>query len=428
MHAATTALVTRRRRPAPWDGAVTLDGLFARAAARRPTAVAVADGDRSITYEGAERRSARLATSILRSGVQLGDPVLVHCVDHVQALVAQLAVLKVGAVCVPVPADADPAVRERIAPVGAAGLVLCSGATRSHWRLPAVVLDDERTWARITPLRIDRSLPRSGPTDAAYLLVERDPVSPPTGHLIDHRAWLLALADRVRRAGRAERGVLCSQEPCSADTLTAMWWSIAAGGTLHGRQPVGGAAGLAAPRAVPGRIGSAVFTPHAYADVLAATVRRPVPGPGTVVVVGEPCPPALVARHFDVLPHTRLLTEFSPLDGALPWASFDHAAPGGGRPGTRPGAFVAGGAAPRVRITVRDDVGRALPTGSTGEIWASGAALPFDRLGSRGPGAAHGTPFAVSRYRGRWNEDGLLEVTGPRERSEAPILPELAGQ
>ncbi|MET9356776.1 AMP-binding protein [Streptomyces sp. NPDC006617] len=410
---APAAPAVRQKRPVPLDRAVTLDGLFARAAGRRPGATAVEDGSRSMTYEAAGKRSDRLATAILRSGVQLGDPVLVHCTDHVQALVAQLAVLKAGGVCVPVPRGAGAGARGRIAAVSGAELVLCSGATRTHWQRPAVVLDDERTWARVTPLRVDRSLPRSSPTDAAYLIVEQDPAGPPAGHLIDHRAWALALTDRVRRAGRADRGVLCRAEPGGPDTLTSMWWSIAAGGTLHARQTIGTGSGLALPRSAPGRIAAAVFSPQTYAAVLAETARPPARGPGTVVLVGEPCAPGLVDRHFALLPHTRLLAEFSPLDGALPWAAVEHASPAGDRPCGQ----VVGGATARVRITIRDIEGRVVPMGGTGEIWASGAALPFDRLGARSLSAPLGTPCAASGRMGRWNDDGLLEVTGPRVRS-----------
>ncbi|MFI2213267.1 AMP-binding protein [Streptomyces sp. NPDC020141] len=436
---ATVPVIDRRRGSAPGHGTSTLDELFGRVAARRPGAVAVENGRHGITYEGAQKRSGRLATAMLRSGVQLGDPVLVHCTDHVQTLVAHLAVLKVGGVCVPVPGGADEGGRERAAAVSGAELVLCSGATRRGWPLPAIVLDDERTWARITPLHIDRSLPRSSATDAAYLLVGREPTAAPTGHLIDHRAWLLALADRARRAGRAESGVLCCQEPGDPDTLTSLWWAISAGGTLYDRQPAVDGAGRGRPMAV-GRYTAAVFSPRAYAAVLADAAQRPTARLGTVVLVGEPCPRELVERHFEALPYTKLLAEFAPVDGALPWAAVEHsredeplrAEPPNTPPSATPNAEPAraelvragaphpgrlvGSAVPRVRITVRDAAGRAVPSGTVGEIWASGAALPFDRLGVRGAGSGPvaGAPFAVSRYRGRWREDGLLEVTGGR--------------
>ncbi|MFE6159078.1 AMP-binding protein [Streptomyces sp. NPDC056486] len=423
-----TADTSRRAGPSvrrPPDGdrrgtAVTLDGLFSRAAARRPDATAVEDGWCSVTYDGAERRSVQLASALLRYGVQLGDPVIVHASDHVQSLVAQLAVLKAGGVCTPVPSGADRSLIAQTSEVSGARLVLCGAANRADWQLPALVLDDSGVMARLSALRSDRSLPRSGPTDAAYLLVEQDRVGHATGHLIDHKAWLLALADRTRRAGRAERGVLCCQGPGGPSTLTALWWAVSGGGTLHRRQPPGGGgepAALALPRDG-ARFDAAVFGPAAYAEVLAGIERRPSTRLRKVVLVGEPCSRELVERHFQLLPHTTLLAEFCPLDSALPWAAAEHVADGGREP--HEGRIV-GRASPHVRITIRDVDGQAVPAGGTGEIWAAGAALPFDHLGALGAFAApvRRASFAVSGHLGRWNEDGLLEVRGRHATASA---------
>ncbi|MFG2648257.1 AMP-binding protein [Streptomyces sp. NPDC048436] len=400
--------------------------MFSRAAARRPDATAVEDGWCSVTYDGAEKRSDQLASALLRYGVQLGDPVIVHTSDHVQALVAQLAVLKAGGVCTPVSSDADPRLIARTAGVSGAQLVLCSAANRASWRLPALVLDDSGTMARLSALRVDRSLPRSGPTDAAYLLVEQDQAGRVAGHLIDHKAWLLALADRTRRAGRAERGVLCCQGPGGSSTLTALWWAVSGGGTLYRRQPIGGGgdpAALALPRDG-ARFDAAVFGPTAYAQALAGIERRPSPRLRKVVLIGEPCSRELVERHFRLLPHTPLLAEFSPLGSALPWAVAEHLADSG--LASQEG-LVVGKASPHVRITIRDADGQPVPAGGTGEIWAAGAALPFDHVGVSG---AFGAPvrrasFAVSGHLGRWNEDGLLEVTG--RHAAVPSEPVVAG-
>jgi len=394
--------------------AVTLDGLFSRTAARRPDATAVEDGWRSVTYGGAEKRSEQLASALLRHGVQLGDPVIVHTSDHVQALVAQLAVLKAGGVCTPVSSDGDRRLIEGTAAVSGAQLVLCSAENRASWQLPALVLDDSGIMARLSALRIDRSLPRSGPTDAAYLLVEQDRVGRATGHLIDHRAWLLALTDRIRRAGRAERGVLSCQGPGGSTTLTALWWAVSGGSTLSCRRPPPGGRGEFAALALPrdgARFDAAVFGPAAYAEVLAGIERRPSAHLRKVVLIGEPCSHELVERHFQLLPHTPLLTEFSPLDSALPWAAAELLADGGRELHQ---GLVVGKASPHVRITIRDADGQAVPAGTTGGIWAAGAALPFDHLSVYGAFTApvRRASFAVSGHMGRWTEDGLLEVMG----------------
>ncbi|WP_147992584.1 AMP-binding protein [Streptomyces sp. t39] len=387
-------------RPRAAAEPATVDGLFAHAAARRPGEVAVVDGGRPLTYGAAQQNASRLASVMLRYGVQLGDPVLVHTADHAQSLVAQLAVLALGGVCVPVPDPAGERERARIAEMSGATLVLCSGVHRERWPLDAMVLDDARTWARIAPVRVDGSLPRSGPDDVAYLLTERADDGGCVGHLVDHRAWLLATGARLRRAGRPGRGVWTGQRPGGARGLAALWWAVSAGSRLNG--PVAPATGRDHAGA------AAVYGPEEYAEFLAGSRHGAPAGPGTALVIGGALPAGLVERHRDVLPYTRLLAEFSPRDGAMPWTAVDCTSAGGS------GGSGAGSAVPRVRVTVRDEEGRPLPAGGTGQIWAAGTALPFDRLcdGCREPAVGHRGSLTYSGYLGRWDGDGTLEITG----------------
>ncbi|MFI2437514.1 AMP-binding protein [Streptomyces sp. NPDC018693] len=401
--AAGAPAARRGALPAAQGHGGTLDGLFSLMARHRDTGVAVQDEGRSITYGAAERRAAQLATALLRTDVQLGDPVLLHCTDQVQFLVAQLAVLKLGAVCVPVPRDADRATLERCADVSGASLVLCGTALRARWDLPALVLDDPRMWSRISPRRPEASLPHSSRTDAAHLLVEH---TDGTGHLVDHRAWLFSLADRTRRIGPPDRAVAVGQQPGAPEALTGAWWAFGAGVTLTSRR----GATPVAPRPTDQET-TAVLRPADYATALDGAVRGAPTRLRTVLLVGEPCPAELVQRHFEMLPRTRLLAEFAPLDGAMPWAAVDHSADGV----TSHAPSVVGGAVSRVRITIRDAEGRTLKDGRTGAIWASGTALPFDRLGTRGlpTGDLPATgSLAESNYLGRWTEGGALEITG----------------
>ncbi|CAM5702985.1 AMP-dependent synthetase/ligase domain-containing protein OS=Streptomyces glaucescens OX=1907 GN=SGLAU_28875 PE=4 SV=1 [Streptomyces glaucescens] len=401
--AAGTRAASRGSTPSAQAHRGTLDGLFSVMARHRGTAVAVQDEGRGITYGAAERYAAQLATALLRAEVQLGDPVLLHCTDHVQFLVAQLAVLKLGAVCVPVPRDADRAALQRCAEVSGASLVLCGSALRARWELPALVLDDPAVWSRISRRRPEASLPHSGRTDAAHLLVEH---ADGTGHLVDHRAWMFSLADRTRRVGPPDRAVAVCGRPGAPEALSAAWWAFSAGVTLSSRP--GGVP--VAPRTTD-HATTAVLRPADYATALDAAVPGAPTRLRTVLLVGEPCPGELVRRHLRMLPRTRLLAEFAPLDGAMPWAAVDHSADGV----TTSSLAVVGREVSRVRITIRDAEGHPLEDGRTGAVWASGTALPFDRLRTRGrPEGDLPAPASLTKspYLGRRNECGALEITG----------------
>ncbi|MGN3955906.1 AMP-binding protein [Streptomyces sp. ESR1.13] len=395
-----------RRRDQPAGPDRTLDGLFTRAARRHPLAVAVREGPHTLSYGKADLLSTRLATALLSGGVQLGDPVVVHCADHRQALVAHLAVMKAGGVCVPVPRDLPAGQARRIAVVSGAETVLCGRATREAWehdrRRRRLVLDDPELWKRLAARPVDRALPRSAPAESAYLLAAETGGAWSSGHLVDHRAWLLAMAARSAQTGPTGRRVVVAEHPTGPVTLSAMWWAFGSGGTLDARpeEPV-----AAVDRGV------VVYDAEEYARVLDALAREPrPPRPRLVLLVGAPCPPELVARHVDTLPTTVLRAEFAPGGSVLPWAVSTY--PAG--QDTVSGAGPVIGAAPGVRLSVRGALGENLGTGQTGEVCARGRTLPFDVIGnSSDPDSGRGGALLRSGFAGRRNPDGGVVLTGP---------------
>ncbi|MFE3761188.1 AMP-binding protein [Streptomyces sp. NPDC059104] len=399
---------TLREDPAPAGSVRTLDGLFSRAARRRPRSIAVRDGPHGLSYGTADTLSTQLATELLVADVQLGDPVVVHCSDHRQALIAQLGVMKAGGVCVPVPRDLSTGQSRRIALVSGADTVLCSRATREAWDHAGCrrfLLDDPELWRRVTARPVDRALPRSAPEEPAYLLPAQEAGEWNSGHLVDHRAWHLAMAARAEQIGPAGRTVAVAEQPVGPATLSAMWWAFGSGSTLHAR-PGGLDAGPAGD--------TAVYESSRYARALDSPAGESrSPRPRTVVLVGAPCAPEVVARHVAILPGTALRAEFAPGGCVLPWAVSTY------RPGqdTPSGGSRVVGAAPGVRLSVRGALGENLRTGQAGEVCARGRTLPFDVIGA-GSAPGRGGFLLRSGFAGRRNQDGDVELTGSRTAND----------
>ncbi|MFG2292987.1 AMP-binding protein [Streptomyces sp. NPDC048603] len=411
--------VPEQERPA-----LTLDQVFSRIARSHPARVAVQEGRHRLTYDRAERQAVRLASALARGGVQLGDPLIVHCGNHRQALVAQLAVLKAGAVCVPPPDR--PGGLAALAGATGARAVLCSRATydRAVRGIPSLALDDLLTWRKISAAPEEPALPRSSPEGGAYLLPDGDRR---VARLVDHRSWLRSAADRSRRVVSPAGTVTTGREPMSRVALAATWWAVSSGATLHTAPwdpdddlwPLTGSWDSAA-----------ILTPGDYAALQdAGPASRPGPrsgvgtttgtgraaragsGCGTVVLIGEPCSRELAARHFAARPGTRLWSEFAPTDGALPWTAHEITARDARSP-YEPGA---GNPVPPVRLRIAGPGGETLPRGAHGEIVAMGPPwFPED--------------VQYSGWHGCWTPDHTLEITArpprvsadPRRRPHAP--------
>jgi non-ribosomal peptide synthetase component F len=369
-----------------------LDTLFARVARRTPGAVAVREAYGHLTYAGAELRATQLASTLVRGQVQLGDPVIVHCDDLRQAMVAQLAVLKAGGVCVPVGGPARDADIATVTSISGASTVLCGRSTYHRWHHVGtrLALDDADLWRQLAVRPRDRSLPRSEPLSPAYLLIGQEAARGAVGMLTDHHAWQLALTARTRAVGPIANVVIISQPPGLPSMLSAMWWALSCGGQLAA-MPRGNAGGYR----VAAVGGATVLSPAEYEAVLD---QLPA-GLRTVVLLGGPCPPQLAERHFAVRPGTRLRAEFAPVDGALPWTAREFPA----RHNPRPAGDV-GSPLPLVRVQVLDAEGRPVSPGDVGEVCATGMPVPFDTIPGGGP-----TLRLRSGLLGQWRH-GALEL------------------
>ena len=91
---------------APWFPPVTLQ--IAAVAERMPDAVAIEDPQGTITYAELWRAGERLALRLQRAGVESDDRVAIAGVRSSEFVIAMIAVLRAGAVAVPIDASLPP--------------------------------------------------------------------------------------------------------------------------------------------------------------------------------------------------------------------------------------------------------------------------------------------------------------------------------
>ena len=176
-----------------------MQDLFLRSAHAAPDAIAVIDGDRTVTYGELDAWSSRLAQRCARSGIEPGALVPVLARRGAEQIAAQLAILKRGAAYVPIDPSWPKARVEHIARSVRAGHALitsgvdCAVLPIGVRTILADAAEDEE---------LDEQCHAAGDdTSLAYIIFTSGSTGSPKGVMIDHRSVVNTILDVNRRFG-----------------------------------------------------------------------------------------------------------------------------------------------------------------------------------------------------------------------------------
>ncbi|MCK8678780.1 non-ribosomal peptide synthetase [Streptomyces lichenis] len=214
-------------RPGPSPVPPTLPELVLRHARRTPGALAVTDGDTTLTYAELTAAAGSLAGQLRRHGVRTGDRVGLLVPRSATTVVAQLALWWAGAVCVPL----DPAhPRPRTEAMAAdAGISLTLGDSKL---LESAALTG-RTLA--LPVTGHEAAPRTeewappAPSATAFIMFTSGSTGRPKGVAVPHGAVAELLADPAFVTLTARDRVLF-HSPTTFDASTFEVWGPLANG------------------------------------------------------------------------------------------------------------------------------------------------------------------------------------------------------
>ena len=213
------ALVARGQGPAaPAPSAPSLAALVEAQAARTPDAVAVVQGERTLTYAALIARARRLARQIRVLGAGQDEPVGVCLGRSPDLVVALLAALEAGAPYIALDPDDPPARIGRTLQAAGARCVLTRIDLESRCGgngLATICLDREDTAAddgEATPLADG-----PGPDDLAYIAFTSGSTGAPKGVAIAHRGVVSYLEFLVRTFGLGPSDVVLQLARASFD-------------------------------------------------------------------------------------------------------------------------------------------------------------------------------------------------------------------
>ncbi|MER7759608.1 amino acid adenylation domain-containing protein [Streptomyces sp. NPDC097619] len=406
MSSAVQALV---HGPGP-TGGPTLVTLFERQADLHPDRTAVVGEDGELTYRELDEAANALARDLSDSGLAPRRAVLCAFPRCAAAVVAQLAVLKAGAVHVPVD-PAAPLDRLRLLATRTAAAALLTAAHRpadSAAPLGGALVPLHRT-VGLTDRDPVRPHPRITAADPAYTVFTSGSTGEPKGVVVPHRAIVSTTLARFTHYPETVRRFLLIWQMTFDAAVGCTWWALACGGTLELAPPTldGVMSAVDAALTGRGRVSHTAMTPSLYH---AALQRLPGPahGAGNIMVAGEPCPEQLLADHYRLQPRTRLWNEYGPTEAAV-WCTGLELLPGE--------EVTVGTAIDGTGILVLDEDGTPVPAGTLGEVHITGDGLADGYLGDPALTAARFPEHPDGRrYRtgdlGRLLPDGRLVVIG----------------
>ena len=394
------------------DDAQTLHGLLEAVAASGPDRLALLDLESRVTFGDLWNRSGRLAALFLEKGVGRADVVVVALPRSIDTVVGCFAILRAGAVFLPIDLRVPTARNRKLVDAARAKWALISGST------PPECVDHIKTIQVAAP-----SSATSPPhivvqgRDDACLIFTSGSTGEAKGVRLSHASLVCRSAVERRTYDFTSADVhLLRTSPAFvgmpvALTILASGVTLAVASNEIGDQAEGlvglmAALGVTSAYLSPRLIEAFLEQPDLPASVRSLRVIRSA---------GEALPPAVASRFRATLPHTRLVDGYGTTETSGVIASADVAGPmaSGGD---------ASGSAPLPGVTLRV-VGPDGQTATEGEVWVATPMLATGYSGGE-PGddpkfietAAEGRAPPMRWYRtgdrGRLSPTGRLTVLG----------------
>ncbi|QDQ10097.1 non-ribosomal peptide synthetase [Streptomyces spectabilis] len=357
-----------RRHPVPH--------LIGRQAARRPEAVALVHGERTVSYGQLWRRAEDVARRLTGAGVGRGDRVAVVLERSPDLVAALLGVWRAGAAYVPVDAGHPAGRVARVLADSAASVVLCAAPTRAAVPDggPRVLLLDDPAPAGSPGA--GGTLDAARADDVAYVMYTSGSTGAPKGVAVPHRSVAALVAEPGWRVGPHDAVLMHAPHAFDA-SLYEMWVPLVSGGrvVVAGPGPVD-AEGLRRYAA------DGVTTAHLTAGtfrVLAGQAPDCLRGLREVLTGGDVVPAEAVARVRRACPDVTVRHMYGPTEATL-CATWHHL-----RPGDEAGPLLpVGRPLPARRAFVLDAALRPLEPGLVGELYLAGAGLAQGYWGQQG--------------------------------------------
>ncbi|HEX5876098.1 MAG TPA: non-ribosomal peptide synthetase, partial [Pyrinomonadaceae bacterium] len=325
-------------------------------------------------------------------------------------IVGLLAILKSGAAYVPLAPDS---------PSDRVEMISREAGTE-------LLLTDEHGSIRIDPCYVParkNPIAKTGADNLAYVIYTSGSTGRPKGVEVTHRNLVHSTTARFVYYDEPVRSFMLVSPFFFDSSVAGIFWTLCQGGKLvlppkdFERDFTAFAALIEAEQ-----VSHLLCLPAVHSLLLRQTSQHRLKTLRSVILAGEPCPPELPKRHFEMLPDASLFNEYGPTEGTV-WATVHKCTPQ-----DHASTVPIGRPVPNVQTYVLDAHLQPVPVGVTGELYIGGegvargyrnnAAQTAERFVPN-PFAPHSTDAARLYATGdlaRYLPDGELEFLGRRDQ------------
>ncbi len=377
---------------------------------------AVRHSDQILTYDALDRRSNQLAHLLRGRGVDRGDVIALQAWPSTEALIALLAILKIGAAYAPIDPSAPVAYSTILLHDCRARLLLSAAGRCDAPSFPT--LDLAEALASATNESDAAIVDESKPTDIAYVMHTSGSTGQPKGVAVPHRA-VVRLVTGQSYARFASDEVFLHAAPLAFDASTFEIW----GALLHGARCVmieGEHASLQQIAKVIREHGvtTAWFTAGLF-NLMIDHQLDALSGLRHLLAGGDVLSPTHVARALDALPDCQLVNGYGPTENTTFTCCYRIPRDGWGGGPVPIGTPIRG-----TYVRLLDDDLREVPEGEAGMLYAGGLGLADGYLGDAAQSMTRfiadpmqaGAVLYETGDLARRRPDGNLDFIGRRDR------------
>jgi amino acid adenylation domain-containing protein len=411
-----TSWSARGAGPFADDADSTITRRLAASVAAATPREALRQGDRTLTYAELDRRSNQLAHLLRKQGVGRRDVIALQAWPSMEAVIAILAILKIGAAYAPVDPAAPGAYSTVLLRDCRARLLLSDAGRIEAPFLPALELTEALALAQSES---DAAIAdETRPGDIAYVMHTSGSTGQPKAVAVPHRAVVRLVTDQSY-ARFASDEVFLHAAPLAFDASTFEIW----GALLHGAQCVI----VEGERASLQQIAEAirkhgVTTAWLTAGLFNLMVEHQLDsltGLRHLLAGGDVLSPTHVARALRALPGCQLVNGYGPTENTTFTCCYRIPHDGWGGGPVPIGTSIRG-----TYVRLLDDEMREVPEGEAGMLYAGGLGLASGYLGDAAQSAAKfiadpmqaGAVLYETGDMARRRPDGNLDFLGRRDR------------